>query len=283
MGESCRRPACRQCDREQRFGERKILVTGGDRLRRARVVHELRAQGRDVRALVRDPRGRRRLANWGVELATRRRHRRRRASPRPGGLHARRPPRRDHPRQRPADFQRVMAEGPRNVIAAARERRRRALRADERARHQRGDEGARAVLAREVADGAGRRRVGLEHVIFRPSFVFGKGGGILPTFVRQVRYSPVVTVLGPGTAASAADLGRRRRCPLRAGALPRRGARTASSSSAARTRQLERAVPPHRRPARQAPRARPRPVRGGAGRRQADAVGAARAADAPTR
>ena len=41
---------------------------------------------------------------------------------------------------------------------------------------------------------------GLEHVIFRPSFVFGKGGGILPTFVRQVRYSPVVTVLGPGTA-----------------------------------------------------------------------------------
>ena len=41
---------------------------------------------------------------------------------------------------------------------------------------------------------------GLEHVIFRPSFVFGKGGGILPTFIRQVRYSPVVTVLGPGTA-----------------------------------------------------------------------------------
>ena len=41
---------------------------------------------------------------------------------------------------------------------------------------------------------------GLEHVIFRPSFVFGKDGGMLPTFVRQVRYSPVVTVLGPGTA-----------------------------------------------------------------------------------
>jgi NADH dehydrogenase len=37
-------------------------------------------------------------------------------------------------------------------------------------------------------------------VILRPSFVFGKGGGVLPTFVRQVRWSPVVTVLGPGTA-----------------------------------------------------------------------------------
>ena len=40
---------------------------------------------------------------------------------------------------------------------------------------------------------------GLEHVTFRPSFAFGKGGGVLPTFVRQVRWSPVVTVLGPGT------------------------------------------------------------------------------------
>ena len=28
---------------------------------------------------------------------------------------------------------------------------------------------------------------GLEHVIFRPSFVFGRDGGALPTFVRQVR------------------------------------------------------------------------------------------------
>ena len=29
---------------------------------------------------------------------------------------------------------------------------------------------------------------GLEHVIFRPSFVFGRDGGALPTFLRQVRY-----------------------------------------------------------------------------------------------
>ncbi len=57
---------------------------------------------------------------------------------------------------------------------------------------------------------------GLEHVIFRPSFVFGKDGGVLPTFVRQVRFSPVVTVLGPGTHAPPADLGRRRRGLLRA-------------------------------------------------------------------
>src|SRR5262245_47661595 len=39
---------------------------------------------------------------------------------------------------------------------------------------------------------------GLEHVIVRPSFVFGRDGGALPTFVKQVRLSPVVTVIGPG-------------------------------------------------------------------------------------
>ena len=39
---------------------------------------------------------------------------------------------------------------------------------------------------------------GLEHVIFRPSFVFGPGGGALQTFMRQVSLSPVVTVIGPG-------------------------------------------------------------------------------------
>ena len=43
---------------------------------------------------------------------------------------------------------------------------------------------------------------GLEHVIFRPSFVFGRDGGALSTFMKQVRYSPVVTVIGPGLQRS---------------------------------------------------------------------------------
>src|SRR5205807_6866325 len=38
----------------------------------------------------------------------------------------------------------------------------------------------------------------LEHVIFRPSFVFGRDGGVLPMFIRQVRWSPVVPVVGAG-------------------------------------------------------------------------------------
>jgi uncharacterized protein YbjT (DUF2867 family) len=36
---------------------------------------------------------------------------------------------------------------------------------------------------------------GLEHVIFRPSFVFGSDGGILPQQIRIVRYSPVTPIL----------------------------------------------------------------------------------------
>jgi Predicted nucleoside-diphosphate-sugar epimerases len=39
----------------------------------------------------------------------------------------------------------------------------------------------------------------LEYVILRPSFVFGRCGGVLPTFIRLVRRSPLTPVLGPGT------------------------------------------------------------------------------------
>jgi len=50
-----------------------------------------------------------------------------------------------------------------------------------------------------VDDGADRRGIPIEHVVFRPSFVFGRDGGVLPTFLRQVRWSPVVPVVGAGT------------------------------------------------------------------------------------
>jgi NADH dehydrogenase len=41
-------------------------------------------------------------------------------------------------------------------------------------------------------------RSGLEHVIFRPSFVFAGNGGILPTFRRLARLSPVTPIIGSG-------------------------------------------------------------------------------------
>ena len=39
---------------------------------------------------------------------------------------------------------------------------------------------------------------GLEHVIFRPSFVFGRDGGILPTFRRLAKLAPVTGIIGSG-------------------------------------------------------------------------------------
>jgi uncharacterized protein YbjT (DUF2867 family) len=39
---------------------------------------------------------------------------------------------------------------------------------------------------------------GLEHVIFRPSFVFGREGGILPTFRKLAKLTPVTPIIGSG-------------------------------------------------------------------------------------
>ena len=38
----------------------------------------------------------------------------------------------------------------------------------------------------------------LEHVIFRPSFIFGRDGGILPTFAKLAKLAPVTPVIGSG-------------------------------------------------------------------------------------
>jgi NADH dehydrogenase len=42
------------------------------------------------------------------------------------------------------------------------------------------------------------RESGLDHVIFRPSFVFGRDGGVLPTFIRLARFAPVTPIIGSG-------------------------------------------------------------------------------------
>jgi NADH dehydrogenase len=101
-------------------------------------------------------------------------------------------------RGRPADFERVMAQGTRNLLAVAQEagvRRFVHMSAAGTSEHT-----AQVVpyfrakweSERAVADAE------LDWTIFRPSFVFGRDGGVLPLFVRQVRYSPVVPVIGAG-------------------------------------------------------------------------------------
>jgi NADH dehydrogenase len=179
----------------------KILVTGGTGFVGPKIVHALRAENREVRALVRRPERARRLADWGAEPVQG-------DVTDPGSL-----------RTaiagcthvvhlvaiivgRPMDFDRVMSQGTRNLLQAA------------------GEAGVeRFVLMSALGTGSATsdtvpyfkakwemeqatRESGLEHVIFRPSFVFGRDGGVLPTFLKQVRYSPVVPVIGPGLQRS---------------------------------------------------------------------------------
>ena len=102
-------------------------------------------------------------------------------------------------RGRPADFERVMAEGTRNVVAAAQDAGVRrfvlasALGLEERSK------GAVPYFAAKWEMERAVRESGLDHVIFRPSFVFGRDGGALPTFIRLARFAPVTPIVGPGT------------------------------------------------------------------------------------
>jgi uncharacterized protein YbjT (DUF2867 family) len=175
-----------------------VLVTGPTGFIGPHIVHALRAREIPVRALVRDRSRGSRLAAWGAELVE-------------GDVT-------DHDSVRAAiagadavihlvaiikgsraDFERVMAQGTRNLVAAAEEAGVRrfvlasALGLNERSKEQVPYFAAKWEMERTVKEAA------LEHVIFRPSFVFGRDGGVLPTFVRLARFAPVTPIVGPGT------------------------------------------------------------------------------------
>ncbi|HEU5215805.1 MAG TPA: complex I NDUFA9 subunit family protein [Gaiellaceae bacterium] len=175
-----------------------VLVTGATGFIGPHVVHALRAREIPVRALVRDPARATRLAAWGVELAGG-------DVTDPASLHAacQGVDAVVHLvaiiRGKPADFERVMAHGTRNVVAAAQEADVRrfvlasALGLDERTKDAVPYFAAKWEMEQAV------RESGLEHVIFRPSFVFGREGGVLPTFVRLARFAPVTPIIGSGS------------------------------------------------------------------------------------
>ena len=174
-----------------------VLVTGGTGFVGAAVLHELRARDVPVRALVRSTRSAERVRPLGVEPAFGD------VTDADAVLAAARGC--THVvnlvaiiRGRPSEFERVMVGGMRNVVAAAQTAGVRrlvhtsALGLDERTRTLTPYFAAKWQMEEDV------RASGLEHVIFRPSFVFARRGGVLPTFVRQVRLAPVVTVIGSG-------------------------------------------------------------------------------------
>jgi uncharacterized protein YbjT (DUF2867 family) len=95
-------------------------------------------------------------------------------------------------------FERVMVEGTRNLIAAAKEADAgrfvlmSALGVTEQNKDLVPYYGAKWAMEQDT------KASGLEHVIFRPSFIFGRDGGILPTFVKLAKLSPFTAIMGSG-------------------------------------------------------------------------------------
>ena len=176
-----------------------ILVTGGTGFVGPRVVRALRERDQPVRALVRNPDGRSAttLAAWGAELVhgdmTDRESLRRAVEGSEAVVHL------VAIRQGSAEqFRRVMEEGTRELVAAAKEAGLKrfvlmsALGTSEQTKDLAPYYHAKWEMEQAVSSS------GLEHVIFRPSFVFAKDGGILPTFRRLARVSPVTPIIGSG-------------------------------------------------------------------------------------
>jgi uncharacterized protein YbjT (DUF2867 family) len=175
-----------------------ILVTGGTGFVGSHVVHALRARELPVRLLVRDPRHGTRAAAWGAELVEG-------DVTDPISL-------RDAAagvetivhlvsiiKGSRADFDRIMVEGTRNLVAAAKDAGVRrivlasALGLNEQTRDAVPYFASKWEMERAVKES------GIDYVIFRPSFAFGKDGGVLPTFIRLARLAPVTPVVGAGT------------------------------------------------------------------------------------
>lgn len=177
----------------------KILVTGATGFVGPSIVQALRAADREVRVLAREPARAAGLTAMGVEVVAG-------DVTDPASLEAAIDgcTRVVHLvaiiKGRPADFERVMTVGTQNVVAAAKS-----------AGCERfvlmsalgtSDPPTVPYYAAKLAEEREVEASGLEYTIFRPSFIFGPGGGALATFMRQVKLSPVVTVIGSGKQRS---------------------------------------------------------------------------------
>ena len=174
-----------------------IFLTGGTGFVGGHVVRELRSRDLPVRCLVRDARkGSKRVA-WGAEViegdVTDPESLRRGVAGCDAVIHL------VAIRQgRQEQFQRIMVDGTRDLLAAAKDAGVRrfvhmsALGASEETKDLVPYYGAKWEAERLV------QAAGIPYVIFRPSFVFGPNGGILPTFTKLARLAPVTPIIGSG-------------------------------------------------------------------------------------
>ncbi len=96
---------------------------------------------------------------------------------------------------RPEEFEAVMIQGTRDLVEASKQAGVTRLVLQSALGTEEGREVAPYFHAKWEEEQAVKYS-GLEHVIFRPSFVFGRDGGILAEQIKIVRYSPVTPILG---------------------------------------------------------------------------------------
>ena len=174
-----------------------ILVTGGTGFVGGHVVHALRGAEKPVRCLVRNRRKAAGLEAIGCELAE-------------GDMTDPASVRRALEgidvvvhlvaiRQgKPEQFQRIMVGGTRDLLELAKEGgikrfvHMSALGTSEETKELVPYYGAKWQQEQDV------QQSGLPYVIFRPSFIFARDGGILPTFSRLAKLAPVTPIIGSG-------------------------------------------------------------------------------------
>jgi uncharacterized protein YbjT (DUF2867 family) len=175
----------------------KVLVTGGTGFIGPAVVRAIVAAGHDVRALARSRKSGANAAALGAEVVegdmTDAASLRIAAQGVDAVVHL------VAIRQgRPEQFQRIMVGGTRDLLAAAKEAgvarfvKMSALGVSEETKDLVPYYRAKWDEERLVAES------GLPYVLFRPSFVFGPEGGILPTFRKIAKVAPVTPITGSG-------------------------------------------------------------------------------------
>ena len=174
-----------------------ILVTGATGFVGGHVVHELRRRDLPVRCLVRDARKGAKVAAWGCELSegdvTDPESLRRALAGVDTVVHL------VAIRQgREEDFRRIMVDGTRYLVASSKEA---GVRRFVHMSALGTSEETKDLVPYYRAKWETEQMVqtsGIPYVIFRPSFVFGPDGGILPTFVKLAKLTPVTPIIGSG-------------------------------------------------------------------------------------
>jgi uncharacterized protein YbjT (DUF2867 family) len=175
----------------------KVLVTGGTGFVGPKIVRAIIDAGHEVRALARDRKKASHVAALGAELVEG--DMTDAASLRIAAQGAEAVVNLVAIRQgRREEFQRIMVDGTRSLLAAANEAgasrfvHMSALGTSDETKDLVPYYGAKWQMEQDV------RASSIPHVIHRPSFIFGRDGGILATFRKVAKLAPVTPIIGSG-------------------------------------------------------------------------------------